>query len=79
MINTVLIVVQLFFTVIVGIYFFNMLKSQQSTKTSIEGDSQTELEKLRNLKKIELTKPLAEKTRPQDYKDSKDMWLPESR
>lgn len=69
MINTVLIVIQMFFTVIVGVYFFNMLKSQQHSKTSIEEDSKRELEKLRSLKKIKLSKPLAEKTRPQSLTD----------
>ncbi|MBE7040021.1 MAG: ATP-dependent protease LonB [Ruminococcaceae bacterium] len=69
MINTVLIVIQMFFTIIVGIYFFNMLRTQQSSKTSIESDSNRELEKLRNLKKIELTKPLSEKTRPESLDD----------
>jgi len=68
-INTVLIVIQMFFTIIVGIYFFNMLRTQQSSKTSIESDSNRELEKLRNLKKIELTKPLSEKTRPESLDD----------
>jgi len=68
-INTVLIIIQMFFTVIVGIYFFNMLRTQQSSKTSIESDSNRELEKLRNLKKIELTKPLSEKTRPENLDD----------
>ena len=69
MINTVLIIIQITFTIIVGIYFFNMLRTQQSSKTSIESDSARELEKLRNLKKIELTKPLSEKTRPESLAD----------
>lgn len=68
-INTFLMVIQIFFTVVVGIYFFNMLKSQQSSKSSIEEDSNRELEKLRLMKKIKLSKPLAEKTRPQSLAD----------
>ena len=69
MINTVLIVVQITFTMIVGIYFFNMLRSQQTSKTSIESDSARELEKLRTQKKIQLSKPLSEKTRPESLAD----------
>lgn len=69
MINTVLIVVQITFTMIVGIYFFNMLRTQQTSKTSIEGDSARELEKLRAQKKIQLSKPLSEKTRPESLSD----------
>ncbi len=69
MFNTVLIIIQIFFTSVMGIYFFNMLKNQQSSKNSLEGDSQIELEKLHKLKKIQLSKPLSEKTRPQKLSD----------
>lgn len=69
MVNTVLIVIQMFFTVVTGIYFFNMLRNQHSSKSSIEGESLIELEKLRLLKKTELTKPLSEKTRPESLDD----------
>jgi len=68
-INTFLLVIQIFFTAVVGIYFFNMLKTQQTSKNSIEVDSSRELEKLRCLKKIELSKPLSEKTRPESLED----------
>ncbi len=69
MINTVLIVIQMFFTTICGMYFFSMLRTQKTSKTSIEDDSKRELEKLRNLKKVELSKPLSEKTRPDKLDD----------
>lgn len=62
--NTVLILLQLFLTSVMGIYFFNMLRGQHNSKSSLESDSLRELEKLRRLRQIHLTQPLAEKTRP---------------
>lgn len=64
MFNTILILLQLFLTTVMGIYFFNMLRGQHQNKSGIESDSLKELEKLHHLKQIHLTKPLAEKTRP---------------
>lgn len=60
-------IVNLIFTVIIGLYFFNMLKGQQSTKVTIEKESAKELEKLRRMREIKLTEPLSEKTRPSSF------------
>lgn len=62
-------VVNLIFTVIIGLYFFNMLKGQQSTKVTIEKESVKELEKLRRMREIKLTEPLSEKTRPSNFNE----------
>lgn len=62
--TTVLMIIQLFFTMVIGLYFFNMLKSQQGSKTSLEKDSKAELEKLHRMRSISLSVPLSEKTRP---------------
>lgn len=64
MIGAIIFLIQLFFTAIIGMYFFNLLKSQQKNKTAIELESKKELEKLRKLREIKLTEPLSEKTRP---------------
>ncbi len=69
MFNTILILLQLFLTSVMGIYFFNMLRGQHNSKSSLEGDSMRELEKLRRLRLIQLTPPLAEKTRPADLSE----------
>lgn len=66
--NTILLV-QFFFTIIIGLYFLNLLRSQQNSKSSIERDSVKELNKLEKLKQISLTKPLSEKTRPSSLTD----------
>ncbi|MDR3288848.1 MAG: ATP-dependent protease LonB [Peptococcaceae bacterium] len=56
--------VQLLFAVVIGLYFWNMLRSQQHSKAAIERESRKEFEKLGKMRKIALTTPLAEKTRP---------------
>jgi len=60
----VLIVVQLLFVLIIGMYFWNLLRQQGSTRASVERESQKQKERLENMRKISLTMPLAEKTRP---------------
>lgn len=62
-------IIQFFFSIIIGLYFLNLLKSQQGNKSAIEKESRKELEKLRKLKEIKLTEPLAEKTRPAALND----------
>ncbi len=62
-------IIQFFFTIVIGLYFLNMLKSQQGNKTAIEKESKKELDKLRKLREIKLTEPLSEKTRPSVLKD----------
>jgi Lon-like ATP-dependent protease len=66
--NTIMLI-QFFFTIIIGLYFLNLLKSQQNNKISLEKDSQREMEKLERLKSISLTLPLSEKTRPNRIED----------
>ncbi len=61
--------VQLFFGVVIGIYFWNLLRGQKTNRTAVDRESKKELEKLRKLRSISLTKPLAEKTRPQSIED----------
>ncbi|MBE7036770.1 MAG: ATP-dependent protease LonB [Ruminococcaceae bacterium] len=69
MFNTVLILLQLFLTIVMGIYFVNMLRGQHQSKSGLESDSFRELEKLRRLKQIHLTVPLSEKTRPSNLSE----------
>ncbi len=69
MLTNTFLIIQFFFSVIIGIYFLNLLKSQQGNKSAIEKESRKELEKLRRLKEIKLTEPLSEKTRPASITD----------
>lgn len=69
MLTNTFFIIQFFFSIIIGLYFFNMLKSQQGNKNAIEKESKKELDKLRRLREIKLTEPLSEKTRPSTLKD----------
>lgn len=62
-------IIQLFFAVVIGIYFLNMLRSQQGNKVTIERESKKEMEKLQQMRSIHLTEPLSEVTRPSDFKE----------
>ncbi|WP_085523206.1 ATP-dependent protease LonB [Tuberibacillus sp. Marseille-P3662] len=67
--TSVLLIVQLFFGVIIGLYFWNLLKNQRTQKVSIDKESKKEMEQLRKLRSISLTEPLAERVRPQGMDD----------
>lgn len=60
----IVMMVQLVFAVVIGLYFWGMLKTQQGNKVSVERESRKELEKLQTMRKIALSTPLSEKTRP---------------
>lgn len=61
--------VNFFFAVVIGLYFLNLLRAQQANRAAIERESRKELEKLRKLKQVSLTEPLAERTRPATLDD----------
>ncbi|WP_440112074.1 ATP-dependent protease LonB [Paenibacillus sp. QZ-Y1] len=65
----VIMLIQLFFGVVIGLYFWNLLRGQKTNRSAIERESRKELEKLRKLRSISLTKPLSEKTRPATIND----------
>ncbi len=60
-------IIQLFFGVVIGIYFWNLLRSQQGNRVAVEKESRKEMDKLRRMRAISLTEPLAEKTRPTSF------------
>ncbi len=61
--------IQLFFGVVIGIYFWNLLKSQRSQKVSVDRESKKEMEQLRKMRSVSLSEPLAEKVRPSSFSD----------
>ncbi|ANB62012.1 ATP-dependent protease LonB [Anoxybacteroides amylolyticum] len=67
--TNIALVVQLFFGIIIGLYFWNLLKNQRVQKVSIDKESRKEMEQLRKLRSISLTEPLAEKVRPKHFAD----------
>lgn len=61
--------VQIFFAIVIGLYFLNLLKAQQGNRVAVEKESKKEMDKLQQLRKLSLTEPLAEKTRPSRFED----------
>lgn len=67
--TVILTLIQVFFAVIIGTYFWNLLKNQRNNKTTIDRESRKEMEQLRKLRSVSLSEPLAEKTRPATLRD----------
>ncbi len=61
--------IQFAFAVIIGLYFWNQLKGQQSKKNVIIKESERESFKLRSLRNIRLSEPLASVTKPSSLTD----------
>ena len=60
--------IQVFFAVVIGLYFWNLLKAQQGNKLVVEKESRKEMEKLQRLRSISLTERFL-KTRPTCFKE----------
>lgn len=60
---------QIFFAIIIGVYFLNLLQSQQGSKVAVAKNSRRENEKLAKMRKISLSEPLTAKIRPQKFSD----------
>ncbi len=69
MLTSTVIFIQFFFSIIIGLYFLNLLKSQQGNKSAVGKESAKEMEKLRKLRGIKLTEPLSERTRPTSFRE----------
>ncbi|MDQ6418650.1 ATP-dependent protease LonB [Paenibacillus sp. LHD-117] len=67
--SVVLMLIQVFFAVVIGLYFWNLLRNQKTNRSAVDRESRKEMDKLRKLRSVSLTKPLAEKTRPQSMQD----------
>ncbi|EWG09039.1 ATP-dependent protease LonB [Cytobacillus firmus] len=61
--------IQLFFGIVIGLYFWNLLRSQRTQKVSIDRESRKEMDVLKKMRSISLTEPLSEKVRPSSFAD----------
>lgn len=61
--------VQLFFGIIIGLYFWNLLKRERTQKVSIDKESKKEMDQLKKMRSISLTEPLSERVRPVNFSD----------
>lgn len=62
-------VINVFFGIVIGLYFWNLLRQQQTNKSAIDRESRKEMEKLNKLRSISLTEPLSERTRPSTFEE----------
>ena len=60
--------IQLFFGIIIGLYFWNLLRNQRTQKVSIDRESRKEMEQLRKMRSISLTEPFLKKYGQQAFK-----------
>ena len=62
-------VIQIFFAMVIGVYFLNLLRSQHSGKQRVTFNAEKERDKLNEMRKVHLTEPLTAKTRPASFAD----------
>ncbi|WP_019154721.1 ATP-dependent protease LonB [Robertmurraya massiliosenegalensis] len=61
--------IQLFFGIVIGLYFWNLLRNQRTQKVSIDRESRKEMDQLKKMRSISLTEPLSERVRPSSFED----------
>jgi len=64
MMSNVLSLMQFMLMLIIGLYFLTQLTGQNEAKSGVSAESKSELERLNAMRKLTLTKPLTERTRP---------------
>lgn len=62
-------IIQIFFIIVIGLYFLNLLRGQQGSKAVVGRESKREIEKLERMREIRLSEPLSERTRPHSFAD----------
>jgi Lon-like ATP-dependent protease len=67
--NSLIMVIQIVFVIVIGLYFWNLLRSQQGTRLAVDKESKKELEKIQRLRSISLAEPLSERTRPRCFEE----------
>jgi Lon-like ATP-dependent protease len=66
---SVFMIVQFLITIVMGLYFYNALKGQTSSKITIDRENRKEMENLRKMRSIMLTEPLSERSRPTTFEE----------
>ena len=67
--SEIIIAIQVLVCIIIGAYFFSMLKGRRATKSNVANESRLQMERLERLRRITLNMPLSEKTRPRDFSE----------
>lgn len=61
--------IQLFFSIVIGVYFWNLLKSQQGRKAVIVQSTEKEYRQLQQMRSVKLSEPLSSLSRPGHFND----------
>lgn len=69
MLNSVLGITQLVFTIIIGLYFLDQLKTRRDSRPESADEVRCGMERLNKMRRIHLSEPLTEQTRPHDFKE----------
>ncbi|MFC4078424.1 ATP-dependent protease LonB [Salinithrix halophila] len=67
--TVIIMLLQVFFSIVIGLYFWNLLRNQQTSRTAVDRESKKEMDKLRKMRSVSLTEPLSEKTRPSSFNE----------
>jgi Lon-like ATP-dependent protease len=62
-------VIQFFFAMVIGLYFWNLLRNQQGSKTAVMKESGKEKDRLKKMRGISLSEPLSSITRPEHFSE----------
>ena len=65
----ILYLIQMFFGIVIGVYFWNMLKSQQSRKAVLVKSAEKEYRQLQQMRSVSLTEPLSSLSRPDSFEE----------
>ena len=69
MFGTVLVLIQLAVTGIIGVYFFTQLRNQKRAQPAAKREGGKEMDKLLKLRSVRLSEPLSERVRPATFED----------
>mgnify|MGYP000885816496 CR=1 FL=1 len=61
--------INLFFAIVIGLYFWNLLRAQQTSRSAVDKESRRELVQLQKMRAISLAEPLSERTRPTSFQE----------
>ncbi len=69
MFSFILMIIQLAVTLVMGMYFFRQLRKDKQAEPVVRRESNREMDKLRRMRAIHLSEPLAERVRPASFSD----------
>ena len=67
--NSVIMITQFFFTLVIGMYFFTKLRNEKSDSETLANNSKKEAEHLNCMRHIHLSEPVTETARPKNVNE----------